>query len=209
LVEEGFAVSYDAASGFYLVTLPGLGATRAAEDDFGGIKLVDTVPTLRGTFTPMSPSNLQYTRFGYYDSADLSATGRVVFGTPTPHDAVPTSGTATYKVSLEGSISFGDGSMAFDFAKGDLSGHVQFWQSGPYDNYDAGLFQFSNTKVSASAGTFSGNLVNANLGTGSFAGLFAGPHAEEVMGRFQAPIYDWYSGTKKVDYGVFAGTSTP
>lgn len=201
------SVSYDAASGYYTFDLPGTGPLQLAEDDLGGEKLIDSNRNVRGWFTPWM--NLTYTGIGYYttSSEDGDRFGEIVFGTSTPAASVPVTGTASYGIGFVGSASYGDGEMDFDFAKGTLSGHFDAYASGPYDSIDLGHYDFSNTVSAVGSGRFSGQLVNADLGAGSFEGSFTGPHAEELMGRYQMPVLDPNTGATVQDFGVFAGKS--
>jgi hypothetical protein len=183
------------------------GPAKVGEDDYGGEKLVDSAGNLRGYFTPTTSGDLSYSAMGYYTTGTNPGDhfGEIAFGVATPVAAVPITGTASYGVALSGSMGFGDGEMSFDFAKGTLSGYFNMYASGPYDNIDLGHFDFTNAVSAVGSGTFSGQLVNADLGTGSFEGLFTGPHAEELMGRYQMPLRNPDTGTLEPTFGVFVG----
>lgn len=211
LTTDGFSVKYDAATGEYQFDLPATGSAYLSIPDGWQGDLIGPDGNVKGAMEVLYWSaNAQYTALAAYRDAANTAGGFLAFGVPTPQDAVPATGTASYGVTLYGSVGMGDGLMSFDFAKGDLSGYFDLWQSGPYDNIPMGHFDFASTVSAVGSGRFSGQLVNADLGNGLFEGSFTGPHGEELMGRFQAPVVDPYTGTKQIDFGVFAGsTMTP
>lgn len=209
LSSVGFAARYDAASQTYLMTVPSSDKPGVLEQYeantpnsrwWGGVLNAPGANTYTaiGVLKPDNPDlKLSFTSLVEYASsaAWFDGAGVVAFGTATPVSAVPNTGTATYNALVvgeagQGSIR-GDATLSFDFGAGKLSGHFDPTYSdygGIGDGVSLGRYDFVNTVFSSGSTSFSGELSNSSFtSTGSFAGLFTGPNAEELMSRWTAP----------------------
>ncbi|KHS43227.1 transferrin-binding protein-like solute binding protein [Novosphingobium subterraneum] len=122
---------------------------------------------------------------------------------PTASSAVPRSGSADYKVHIDGLAIdndftdalnvVGNGVLSADFATGrlDLATSVDLGEidyiSGHNPQSTTGVFRASGT-ISSTANTFSGNLTLDGIGnySGTFDGSFFGPTAQEVAATWSA-----------------------
>lgn len=154
-------------------------------------------------------------RYRYSNLASWQALGAeggdfgnsVAFGTPTPASGVPLIGTASFEglavgdadiqdqgwgfqtTRLEGTVK-----LNFDFGAGSLSGSLALATACDCTNdVSTGAIAFSNTIYSRGSTTFSGSFATGAPGSNSFAGLFTGPGAEELIGSWSFPF-------------IFAGT---
>lgn len=145
---------------------------------------------------------------------------------------MPIAGTASYTANLRGGASFresagetgqaftGTARFNFDFGRGALSGYIEPYLSGNgFQAYEGplGRFELRDTVYSRGGTTFSGALSGpGSTGTGSgFDGLFTGPSAAELMGKFSTPfeadMKQLYVGSTQIDHlvgtlsGVFVG----
>jgi hypothetical protein len=212
-VNSDVRISFDSAKNSYEVMLPGkdwavltAGTYDYTISDASGAKL--------GTASFSGSDKYRYTGL-----ADVFANGSrsFAYGVATPFSGVPVIGSATYNAELRGSgggYSIG-GSAEFDFnfATGTLSGWLQptgndpgGW--GPYAL--GGRRDFAQTVYSTGSATFSGSLSYNGAVGGSFSGLFTGPQAQELMGKFEFPFDDYYSPGKTITgTGVFVGKKGP
>jgi hypothetical protein len=154
-----------------------------------------------------------YTGFaGVHDSQ--SALGEFVYGVATPASSVPITGMASYTADLSGSGGAytlgGSAKLEFDFARGALSGSLTLEGNDPagWGPYTLGKYDFTRTVYSTGSPSFSGDLSSAStngLG-GSFSGIFTGPAAQELMGKWQLQFRDFYEPSQTVTgTGVMAG----
>jgi len=158
-----------------------------------------------------APDNYQYSSLAvwgkgvgaYWDDASYTA-----FGVPTGSASMPVNGTATYQGFIQGNSDVlemdyligakvaatvhGSVALNFDFAAGTLGGSIHPTLSTFGGNIDLGSMSFVNTVYSTGSTTFSGNFQTQVSGTNSFSGLFTGPNAEELIGRWAFPFV--YSG---------------
>jgi len=160
---------------------------------------------------------LQYTTIVEYltQGAWPDAFGYVALGIGTPTQGVPSSGTATYDALVVGSSGSGNfdvgvggsAALSFDFGSGALSGHFDpILYSSDGTATTLGRYNFVKTVFSAGSTSFSGELSNSAVATnGSFAGLFTGPNAEELMSRWTAPYALPGSSTPGTMFGVWVG----
>jgi hypothetical protein len=226
LTGTGFSVSYDADSGFYVFDLPSTEpAGFAATDDYGDAwagKLVDSSGQIQSNyFFVLKPSGLDltYTTIARNSGDSGVPFGWLAFGVPTPAGSVPVTGTATYVAQLRGEETAtngyqidGTGSFVFDFGAAKLSGHLD---PVAYDGWglatELGQYDFVNTIYAAGSTSFSGQLSASGVnGLGSFNGLFSGPNAQELFGRWQLPFLDPYVPTTTLTgFGVFVGKKGP
>lgn len=118
------------------------------------------------------------------------------YGVPTPASAMPTTGTATFGVRLDGQAGYpqqnyvltGGGRFQVDFASGGLVG------SGTIDRYRNSLYEgtlnwTSQAKLKAGSTTFSGSF-NFGARPGAIDGRFYGPHHEEFGAVWSTNLYD-------------------
>jgi hypothetical protein len=209
---DGFSVRYDATSGFYIFDLPSTDPDRFAASNEGvtqwsGSLVDDSGGTQVTSFYVHKPTDLQLT----YTTFAFDKDSWMAFGIPTATVGMPVTGTATYSAKLVGDAQgyyvAGTGSFSFDFGAGKLSGYLDpVLYDGWGTEFSAGKFDFVKTVYSTGSTAFSGQLANSFFATrGSFDGRFAGPAAEELMGRWQAPFTDPYSLDEGKMFGVFVG----
>jgi hypothetical protein len=160
-------------------------------------------------------SNLSWTSYGFWDvHATTSYTNTAfVTGYATPAATMPVSGTATYQGSVIGEAFHpdaagidgtdfyqltGDASLQANFGSGTIAGSLNMnsksfegetfpWNSVSLLGSIAGG-QFSGTSAVTSAPANSGSLSAA--ATGTFAGMFFGPNAQEL-----GAVWTLYDGT--------------
>ena len=141
----------------------------------------------------------------------------VAFGMATPTAAIPVTGAATYNGMIVGTSSEkldnsgeaiasgyikGSINLAFNFGAGTLSGSIspEVYLSG---QRAIATLTFTNTIYSAGSPGFSGRF-NTNLaGQNAFSGLFTGPNANELIGKFAFPYTSPFDGTSAQAAGAF------
>lgn len=141
----------------------------------------------------------------------------VAFGMATPIAAIPVTGAATYTGMIVGTSSekldnsgeaisngyiTGGINLAFNFGAGTLAGSIspEVDLSG---RRAIGTLAFTDTIYSAGKPGFSGRF-NTNLaGENAFSGLFTGPNANELIGRFAFPYTSPFDGTSAQAAGAF------
>ena len=224
LVTNGFAVSFDAVSGAYVIDLPASNPARffaQGEDNriWHGY-LESTNPfTFASVLKPTASnpdiklSHTSFAEFFEYDYDDYAPTGFVAFGTATAPAAIPTTGSATYDalvagLTLDGDARIGgDATLQFDFGAGTLSGHFEPVLM-PYSggSFALGQYAFVNTVFGVGSTNFSGEFSHANpLLTGAFNGLFTGPNAEELMARWTADFVNPATQASGEMFGIWVG----
>jgi len=143
----------------------------------------------------------------------------VAFGMATPTAAIPVTGTATYNGMIEGTTSetldgsdeaisngFVQGSinLAFNFGSGTLSGSISpIVYLG--EQRAIGTLAFTDTVYSAGSTSFSGKFDTTIPGLNAFSGLFTGPNANEVIGKFAFPYTSPFDGKAAQAAGAFIG----
>ena len=70
---------------------------------------------------------------------------------------------------------------------------------------DLGVVNFRNTVFASGATGFAGAFDTAAVGTNGFNGVFAGPAAQEVMGRWNLPFVLPSNGQTYDAWGAFIG----
>lgn len=132
-----------------------------------------------------------------------ASSGTTALGIATPAGGVPLTGSATYQGYIQGSASIvaksgwgdfnpapvdGTVSLGFDFAQGTLSGQIKPQLACDCDPIAFPTLDFAQTVFGAGSQTFSGKFATGVSGENSFSGLFTGPHAEELIGRWTFPF---------------------
>ena len=165
-----------------------------------------------GLFTvPARWAGYKYSEYGSWYSRETFRTGWVAFGIPTPAEAIPRSGSATYGGNVHGSVDImqtdplsapfyyptwvdGTVSLSFDFGAATLAGSMELFAPDGMQPLKLGSFAFRNTVFSAGSQTYSGSFVTPEAGTNFFLGRFTGPGAEETIGAFAVPFRFTSSG---------------
>lgn len=141
----------------------------------------------------------------------------VAFGMATPAAAIPVTGAATYNGMIVGTSSekldnsgeaisngyiTGSINLAFNFGAGTLSGSISP-EVNLSEQRAIGTLTFTDTIYSAGSPSFSGRF-NTNLaGQNAFSGLFTGPNANELIGKFAFPYTSPFNGTSAQAEGAF------
>lgn len=156
--------------------------------------------------------------------SQTSLSGVTAFGMATPTGGVPVSGSASYQGLIQGSSTLtgpwgwdGQASAAglhgsvllnFNFNNGSLTGELH-----PYlmadKQYDLGTLTFANTIYGAGSQTFSGIFATNVSGPNSFSGLFTGPHAEELIGKWAFPFLSPIDGAPHSGAGAWIAKKGP
>lgn len=222
LVTSGFAVSFDAASGAYVIDLPATNPGKffaQSEDSRNWHGFIEGSGfTVASVFKPSATnpdiqlSHTSFAQFFEYDYDDFAPAGFVAFGSATAAGAIPTMGSATYDALVAGLTLDGDAkvggaaTLLFDFGAGTLAGHfdpVLLPYSG--GSFALGQYTFVNTVYGVGATTFSGEFSHANPLTGAFNGLFTGPNAEELMARWSADYVNPATQQPGEMFGIWVG----
>lgn len=144
--------------------------------------------------------------------------GYVAFGMATTAGGVPTTGSATYNGFVEGSATDtyfdplvgaavaggmeGSINLAFNFGSGSLSGSfspvLYLGTKIPLSTVN-----FTNTVYSTGSTSFSGRFNTNVAGNNSFSGLFTGPNAQELIGKFALPYISPVNGNPQQSQGAF------
>lgn len=141
---------------------------------------------------------------------EIRSEGVFAYGIPTADGDVPISGSATYLALVEGRTTElgnyigGDASLAFDFARGTLSGEMRPSISDGWDLRPLGTYTFTQTVFGVGSTTFSGQF-NSPVPGGGFAGQFTGPGAAELLARWQAPFMNPSGQGTGTMFGVWVG----
>jgi len=181
-------VRYDAASQTYEVFLPD--GQKWQKIEYNSTTASRYVYLGSTVSIGAAKTNNQYSRLiDWFDGAN---SGMTAVGIPTPANAIPVSGTASYSGQILGLSSdyhvqnYIDGSIAlsFDFGSGGLAGSIT---PNIQNGFDLGTINFRDTVYSTGDKTFSGQFDSDLAGLNSFNGQFAGPKAEELIGNFAFP----------------------
>ena len=225
-------IRYDAATNRYEVN-PGNQGWVALLDDplfsplagnpntnfvFAGSPVNQSNFLIRAHYSYTNP-DLQYLYSNLAPWSGQGLGGYVAFGMATPPGGVPATGNATYNGMIEGVSTekysspwdYGDESpahiagsikLAFSFGSGSLSGSISPTLYLGTD-HQLGTFNFVNTVFSAGSTSFSGRFDTATPGSNSFSGLFTGPNAQELIGKFALPYVSPVDGTSQQSQGAF------
>ena len=158
-------------------------------------------------FADPATSNLSWTTYGtwYSSSSQTRNYGEFVTGYTTPAGSVPTTGTATYTGSAQGRVFYpdaggpngvghtyvlGDASLQANFGSGSITGSLTNMTNGSGWTHGQGPWNSVSLLGAISGGNFTGTTAATSapgtLGslrgsaTGTFAGLFFGPIAQEL-----------------------------
>lgn len=193
---EQMQVRYVAGSGLYEVQIPGEEWAKVSIDSSKYANFPAGCGC--GTNLLIIGSGYQYSRLLYW--FDGASFGNEAIGIATEAGGVPTTGSASYAGTIQGTTtephwdglgSAVDGSITllFDFGAGELSGKIS---PNLHQGFDFDALSFRDTVYSTGSTTFSGKFDTNVTGTNSFGGLFTGPHAEELIGNwafpYQSPI---------------------
>jgi hypothetical protein len=161
-----------------------------------------------------SNSNLSWTTYGMWAvhvdvGAPSTTSAAFVTGYKTPTGSVPTTGSATYLGSVVGQVIYpkagaengvgqadltGSATLEANFASGGITGELTGMMAGSAPWNSVSLLgsiaggQFSGTSAVTSAPANNGSLSAA--ATGTFAGMFFGPNAQEL-----GAVWTLYDGT--------------
>jgi hypothetical protein len=148
----------------------------------------------------------RFSELASWTKADRAApyVGHVAFGEPTPPDAVPTVGRATfvgslsnmvditdldylyggyYFIALEGTIT-----LTADFAARTLSGTLALEMKQGANEQAVGIYAIAPIALASGSNRFSGLLVSDQSGYNAFEMAFTGPAAEESIGALALPL---------------------
>lgn len=152
-------------------------------------------------FADPATSNLSWTTYGTWYSSSFPTRnyGAFVTGYKTPAGSVPTTGTATYTGSAQGRVFYpdaggqngvgltyvsGNASLQANFGSGSITGSLTNMTngSGPWNSVSLlGAISGGNFTGTTAATSAPGTLGSLRISaTGTFAGLFFGPVAQEL-----------------------------
>lgn len=198
---------YDATTQTYEIMLPGrdwdtLITNDQSLPDWARRFVPSSAPNgpsslfLNGERSLNEPDAYPSSTFGrYYDGARA---GWIALGIPTPINALPTSGSATFDGLVRGSsdVLVDDGwggvlpaeiggtvTLSFNFGQSSLTGSM----SPSLGNVNLGTFGFTTTVYSA--GSYSGNFDTSVAGVNSFSGTLVGGSAQELIGSWALPFH--------------------
>ena len=180
--------------------------------------LTETLSLSKNSTNPGTPDapRFRYVGSGLWERTQTDAPKTTTtmdyftYGVPTPASAMPTTGTATFGVRLDGEAGYsryilvlkGGGRFTVDFASGKLTG------SGTMDGYANGartLYQLkwsSKANIASGATTFSGSFKTGDR-QGGIDGRFYGPHHEEIGAVWNSKLLD-----NEVASGTILGRDT-
>jgi hypothetical protein len=227
-------IDYDPVTQDYAITVPNYPTGRTVEDPDSTLseryRFFDLVSSTSKeavgfvSVTRKAELNLTYTTIAAFaghrlgsDGVTLSDQIYLVTGQPTPPGDVPLSGSATYSALAKGWATAGtdlEGKflLNFDFASAALSGRLDLFANDGTGGYGSvGSFPVVNGTHARGATGFAGNLGGGSgSGPASFEGVFMGPGAAEVGGRWQLQVripdtFPAYLAGTHSAAGVFAG----
>ena len=214
VLEDGFAVRYEAASQNYIISIPSssLGSIVTGAFIQESTYWDDGHLTVYKTSAANPNAKFTYTTFAtylYFDSFDREDFSVFAFGSATPASGVPVTGTAQYNADVvgftldnPGSGVGGSATLQFDFGAGTLGGHFD----PTIGNTSLGRYDFFNTVFGVGSTTFSGQFSNAGSNTGgAFDGVFTGPAAQELMARWGASYLRPDTQQPSEMFGVWVG----
>lgn len=129
--------------------------------------------------------------------------GTVAFGSATPEGRVPVTGIGSYEGYIKGQSTvtatsgWGDQpnapvrgavSLRFDFGSGSLTGQMSPSLACDCNPINFPTLKFTDIVFGVGSRTFSGRFDTNVSGSNSFSGLFTGPKAEELIGRWAFPF---------------------
>jgi hypothetical protein len=205
---ERLKFDYDASSGIYLIGPYQYGPadSNPAESENGNFRFFDPVSGWGDTLTVLTNSSnnsrivLSYLSYGLYIPVNgpgvfnQPAVEVFIFGTETPANNMPRTGSATYQGIIDGvgfdgaaalqqGLRGSTGSLTANFATGSVSTSLSL-SAADFN----GTLSGSGT-IGAGTSHFDGSLtgaLNGSAATGSFLGGFYGPNAAEAGYVFNA-----------------------
>jgi hypothetical protein len=157
-------------------------------------------------------SGYQYSRLIEW-SSNNSIYGHEALGMATQAGGVPVTGSATYAGQILGAtpethstddVHIGGAiALSFDFGAGSLAGSISPILYVDFTPYSPDVLTFSNTVYSTGSTTFSGTFTTNLAGLNSFSGLFTGPQAQELIGKFAFPYRSPVNGQTFQADGAF------
>jgi hypothetical protein len=148
----------------------------------------------------------RFSELASWTKADIAApyVGYVAFGEPTPPDAVPTVGRATFVGSLSNMVDITDFDYLYagyyfiglegtitltaDFAARTLLGTLALEMNRGGDQQAVGIYAIAPIALTSGMNRFSGLLVAEQSGYNAFEMVFTGPAAEESIGALALPL---------------------
>lgn len=208
-------VRYDGASQNYEVQLPGDSTWDALVRQNGQFYQTAGGEVTGFTVLGSAASGYTYAALAHWWNDASGRSGDVAFGIPTPAGGIPTTGTASYAGTLSGQstgysdaldipVSIGGSvNLAFDFGAGTLSGSIHAVDTSFEGGPDLGTLTFTDTVYSTGSLTFSGRFDTDLAGPNEFSGLFTGPQAQELIGKFVFPYPSPVEGQPYIAAGAW------
>jgi len=197
---------YDAATDVYEIKLPSgswekLSTTDATLPEWARRATSDSTAVQLGLDRKLDTADpFPYSTMVEYWAG--TTFGWLALGVPTADAELPTSGSATFDGIIRGSADYwvddgwgglkpsdveGTVTLAFDFAKGSLTGSMQpFLWAGAAGKQSLGTFDFRDAVYSA--GHYSGSFVTDVPGVNGFNGQLTGPNGQELIGGWALPF---------------------
>ena len=208
-------IRYDGASQDYEVQLPGGSTWNALVRESSYFYQTAGADSTAVTVIESVASGYTYSALATWWNDASGLSGDVAFGIPTPAGGVPATGTANYAGTISGqSTGFSDAldipvsiggtvNLAFDFGAGTLSGSIHAMDTSFEGGPDLGILNFTDTVYSTGSLTFSGRFDTALAGPNEFSGLFTGPQAQELIGKFVFPYPSPVEGQPYIAAGAW------
>jgi len=211
-------LSYNGSVGNLLSTFNQvlLGNTDVRQDLFVTLPLPSRNTSLALTHTSHGYSSARIPVAGS-EGRFTNHQGWFVFGVPTAPSDVPASGSASYRVIVDGIASliepgypgYPDATVTFeaDWSRGTVTGFMDVGLTTWDENYASlGRYAIKDGALAADRSAFSGRFtVPGTTAEGSFEGRFTGPQASELMVRWQAPYRDPVTNNWGTIFGIWVG----
>ena len=216
---QQLAVRYDAISQTSEVQAPGTTAWQKLGPYEGappGSYSTGGTSTTYLNLSAYAANGYKYSAVGTWGSGTNG--GGLAFGSPTAATGVPVSGSANYNGLIAGrstetiNDAWGpwapliDGAidLSFNFGAGTLSGSISP-QLVVYDRFNLPVLTFTDTIYGNGSQSFSGHFATNLSGVNNFSGVFTGPNAEELIGKFAFPYTSPFDGKPYEAGGGFVG----
>ena len=156
-----------------------------------------------------SSDGFRYSAMGSWWRPDLDFAftadfGAVAFGIPTPPEAMPVTGLASYQGPVSGTTDVktfdagtnswvlvpvgGTVTLNFEFARGTLGGSMTLMLPDGMNPVELGTWAFKDTVYSSGGTSYSGRFDTNVAGQNFFLGRFTGPNAQETIGAWALPF---------------------
>jgi hypothetical protein len=174
------------------------------------VRYTHQVPELRYQYSSLASWNIRD------EGQSNSLSGITAFGSATPEGLVPLAGSAQYNGLIEGEANvpalsgWGDSdrapiagsvSLNFDFGRGTLAGQIRPTLACDCEPIAFPTLDFAQTLFGQGSTAFAGKFKTDVVGLNSFSGIFTGPNAEELIGKWTFPFV--FSGMPKEATGVW------